>query len=89
MVMGISNEDMEAWARKVCFPQISLLSDWDSHLGTRKNSGSVEPAKKAPDFVENPRDDHYDKAFEYKSYEIIRWSGWSGGGGLGLGHDLR
>ena len=55
MVMGISNEDMEAWARKVCFPQISLLSDWDSHLGTRKNSGSVETSKKAPISSRIPR----------------------------------
>ena len=73
------------------------FSDGDTHIGARKNSGNVEPAKKAPISSKNlsstPEDSHYDILMSIHIggtlYEIIRLWGWSEGDGLGIGHDIR
>ena len=56
----------------------SLLSDWDTHQGARKNSGSVEPAKKAPISSRNLsstlEDDHYDIPYAHTHQALLNVS---------------
>ena len=92
--LGISNEEVEAWARKICF-SIDVRSNHFVQIGIRTLArerilGTLNQRRKRfcrgiSPFLKTVITISFESIhIGGTSYEIIRWWRWSEGGGLGI-----